>query len=198
MFTGIIQARGAIGQIEPIGGDVRLHIRTGTLSLDGVVLGDSIAVSGACLTVISLDSTGFAADVSNETLTCTTLGELGVEDPVNLERSLTPSSALGGHLVTGHIDGVATLVACAEDARSARYDFEVPRELSKYIAAKGSVCVDGISLTVNSVDENKFSVNVIPHTSEVTTLGGSETGKRVNIEIDLLARYVERILGDRS
>jgi riboflavin synthase len=198
MFTGIIQARGAIGQIEPIGGDVRLHIRTGTLSLDGVALGDSIAVSGACLTVISLDSTGFAADVSNETLTCTTLGDLAVEHPVNLERSLTPSSALGGHLVTGHVDGVATLVACAEDARSTRYDFEVPRELSKYIAAKGSVCVDGISLTVNNVDENKFSVNVIPHTSEVTTLGGSETGKRVNIEVDLLARYVERILGDRS
>jgi riboflavin synthase len=198
MFTGIIQARGAIGQIEPIGGDVRLHIRTGTLSLDGVALGDSIAVSGACLTVISLDSTGFAADVSNETLTCTTLGDLAVEHPVNLERSLTPSSALGGHLVTGHVDGVATLVACAEDARSTRYDFEVPRELSKYIAAKGSVCVDGISLTVNNVDETKFSVNVIPHTSEVTTLGGSETGKRVNIEVDLLARYVERILGDRS
>lgn len=188
---------GTIASLEPVGGDVRIRIAVGGLSLDGVAIGDSISVNGACLTAIELDENSFAADVSNETLDCTTLGKLDVGSKVNLERSLTPSSALGGHLVTGHVDGVAEVIARNEDARSTRFEFRVPTALSKYIAAKGSICVNGISLTVNTAEADQFSVNIIPHTAEQTTLGEAKIGSQVNIEIDLLARYVERLLGER-
>ena len=194
MFTGIVQAKGYIAALEPRGGDVRVRISTGDLSLEGVAIGDSISVSGACLTAVELDEEGFAADVSNETLECTKLGELETGSPVNLERSLTPHTALGGHLVTGHIDGVGEVVAKTEDARSTRFEFEVPQDLKQYIAAKGSVCIDGVSLTVNTVEDSRFAVNIIPHTAEMTTLGTTPVGGHVNIEVDLLARYVERLL----
>ena len=194
MFTGIVQAVGRIAALEPRGGDVRLRVETASLPLDGVRIGDSISVSGACLTAVEIDGEGFAADVSNETLECTKLGHLEAGSSVNLECSLTPHTALGGHLVTGHVDGLGSVINKVEDARSTRFEFEVPDDLKKYIAAKGSVCVDGVSLTVNSVEDTRFSVNIIPHTAEVTTLGSTPVGGQVNIEVDLLARYVERLL----
>jgi len=197
MFTGIVQAQGRVAEVEPVGGDVRLRIHTGNLPIDNVEIGDSIAVSGACLTAVAIGAHEFTADVSTETLDCTKLGDLAVGSPVNLELSLTPNTALGGHLVTGHVDGLGEVVAREEDARSMRFDFEVPRELAKYIAAKGSVCIDGISLTVNNVEDTRFSVNIIPHTADVTTLGATGVGDRVNVEVDLLARYVERLMTAR-
>lgn len=194
MFTGIVQAQGRVNAIEPLGGDVRLRIHTGDLPIDTVRIGDSIAVSGACLTAVALGVHEFSADVSTETLACTKLGDLAVGAPVNLELSCTPDTALGGHIVAGHVDGLGKVVAREEDARSMRFDFEVVPELAKYVAAKGSVCVDGISLTVNQVDDTRFSVNIIPHTAAVTTLGAAVVGDQVNVEVDLLARYVERLM----
>jgi len=195
MFTGIVQAQGSVVAVEPLGGDVRLRVDAGSLSLAGVAVGESIAVAGACLTVTELDTPVFAADVSRETLACTTLGRLGPGAAVNLERSLTPSSPLGGHIVTGHVDGIGTVVTRQRDARSVRLRFEVPSPISRYIAAKGSVCVDGVSLTVNEVEGRAFGVNVIPHTASVTTIGTLAEGDAVNVEVDLMARYAERLLG---
>lgn len=198
MFTGIVQAIGEIARIEPCNGDVRLTIDTKILDMADVAVGDSICVSGVCLTVVESDDDAFAADVSVETLTCTTLGMLKSGSCVNLEKSLRLADRLGGHLVCGHVDGVGRVVAVEPDARSQRWTFEVPASLSRYIAAKGSVCIDGVSLTVNEVEASRFGVNLIPHTLEVTTFRDKHAGDAVNIEVDLIARYVERLFTSRD
>ncbi|EQD41105.1 riboflavin synthase, alpha subunit [mine drainage metagenome] len=197
MFTGIIQAIGTLARSEPCGGDLRLHIDCGALDLAGVARGDSIAVSGACLTAIELGAQRFAADVSRETLACTTLGALRAGDAVNLEKALRVGDALNGHLVAGHVDGVGHVLEVRADARSQRWRFAAPAELARYIASKGSICIDGVSLTVNEVDGASFGVNLIPHTVAMTTFGQRRPGAAVNLEVDLLARYVERMLGAR-
>ena len=196
MFTGIIKAKGSIGAIEKRGGDVRLRVTTPDLPWSEYEIGDSIAVNGVCLTAVRLLDNGFDTDVSVETLDVTTLKQLAVGDAVNLEPALRVGDALGGHLVSGHVDGIGRMTARADDARSIRMTFEVPGELSRYIAKKGSVCVDGVSLTINEVSGNTFGLNIIPHTAEVTTMGAYEAGTAVNIEVDLLARYIERMLGN--
>ncbi len=194
MFTGIVQDLGRVQLIEPRGGDVRLVIEVDRLDLGGIRIGDSICVQGCCLTATELPGRGFAADVSRETLSLTTLGDFRPGTRVNLEPSLKAGDALGGHLVSGHVDGVATVTDVSEDARSRRIRIRVPHDLSRYIARKGSVAVDGVSLTVNDVDGDLFGVNIIPHTQAVTTLGSLAPGARVNLEIDQVARYVERLL----
>jgi riboflavin synthase len=193
MFTGIVQAVGEVRAIAPRGGDVELLIAVGGLSLAGVAIGDSISVSGCCLTVTRLTPDAFAADASIETLQVTTLGRWQVGQRVNLERALRAGDPLGGHYVSGHVDAIATVAAVAADARSVRMDFEVPAPLARYIARKGSVCLDGVSLTVNDVTRNRFGVNLIPHTLEVTTLGACQPGTQVNVEVDIIARYLERL-----
>jgi riboflavin synthase len=199
MFTGIIQAVGKIAAIEPKGGDVRLRIDAGGLGMGDVGLGDSVAVSGVCLTAIDCAPAGFAADVSGETLARTTLGSLRAGDRVNLEKALTPSSRLGGHLVSGHVDGIGEVLARASEARSVRLRLRAPAELAKYIATKGSICVDGVSLTVNAVQGAEFELNIVPHTLTATTLDAAVPGYRVNLEVDLIARYLERLLlGERA
>jgi riboflavin synthase len=194
MFTGIIEAVGGIAQIERSGGDVRLHVDAGSLGLDDVKLGDSISVSGVCLTAIGIEGVVFLVDVSVETLARTTLGALRAGDPVNLEKAMRLSDRLGGHLVAGHIDGVGRVVSIEPDARSQRWLFGVPPALARYLAPKGSICIDGVSLTVNEVDGARFGVNLIPHTIDVTTFKARRAGDAVNIEVDLLARYVEQLL----
>ena len=193
MFTGIVQSVGRVARFEQRGGDVRLSIAANDLGLDDVAIGDSICVSGVCLTAIALDGTTFVADVSVETLSCTTLGALKTGACVNLEKSLRLMDRLGGHLVSGHVDGIGKVASMTPDARSQRWMFELPPALARYVAAKGSVCVDGVSLTVNEVEGNCFGVNLIPHTIEVTTLRDKQVGDSVNIEVDLIARYVERL-----
>ena len=194
MFTGIIQCVGRIARLEPRGGDVRLHVDTADLDLTDVQLGDSIAVSGVCLTAVTLEARGFGADVSNETLSLTSLGKLKAGDPVNLEKALRLADRLGGHMVSGHVDGLGKVVSITPDARSQRWTFEVPANLSRYIAAKGSVCIDGTSLTVNEVSGHRFGVNLIPHTVEHTAFHARRVGDAVNIEVDVVARYIERLL----
>lgn len=194
MFTGIIQAIGKIAALEPKGADLRVRIATGKLDLGDVRLGDSIAVNGVCLTAVELPGDGFWADVSGETLARTTLGELRVGQAVNLEKALTPTTRLGGHLVSGHVDGIGTVVRRWEDGRSVRFRVRAPDELAKYIAQKGSICVDGISLTVNAVEGAEFELNIVPHTLQETTMGGYAAGTRVNLEVDIIARYLERLL----
>jgi riboflavin synthase len=199
MFTGIIQALGKVQELSRHGTEARLRIATGKLDLGAVSVGDSIAVSGVCLTAVALHKEGFSADVSAETLGCTTLAAMQVGDRVNLEKALTLATPLGGHLVSGHVDGVAEVKMRAQAGQSVRYVVEVPRSLAKYIAAKGSVCVDGVSLTVNSVQGRAFEVNIVPHTLQETTLGALAVGDRVNVEVDLMARYAERLLlNDRA
>ena len=193
MFTGIVQAMGAIVRVEARGGDTRLVIDTRALDTSDVAIGDSICVSGVCLTAVAIDAAGFAADVSAETLSCTVFATLKSGDCVNLEKSLRLADRLGGHLVSGHVDGVGRVAAIEPDARSQRWTFEVPAELSRYIAAKGSICIDGVSLTVNEVASNRFGVNLIPHTIGATTFQHKRVGDPVNIEVDLIARYVERL-----
>lgn len=193
MFTGIVQAMGQLAGVEDRDGDLRLKFATGKLDLANLELGDSIAVNGACLTAIMTTEAKFAADVSRETLAQTTLGDLRVSSPVNLERSLTLSASLGGHLVSGHVDGVGVLIAREPDARSTRMEFELPAQLARYVARKGSITVDGTSLTVNDVNDNRFCVNIVPHTLERTIMGEYDVGSRVNIEVDLIARYLERL-----
>jgi len=193
MFTGIVQAIGTVARIEQRGGDTRLRIESSALGFGDVAIGDSICVAGVCLTAVELDDQAFAADVSIETLSCTTLGALQSGNCVNLEKSLRLADRLGGHLVSGHVDGVGKVLAVEADARSQRWSFEVPPALARYIAAKGSVCIDGVSLTVNEVAGNRFGVNLIPHTIEVTTFHDRRVGAAVNIEVDLIARYVERL-----
>ena len=196
MFTGIVQDVGRVQVIEPRGGDVRMVIELDRLDASGIRIGDSICVQGCCLTATELPGRTFAADVSRETLNLTTLGEFRPGTPVNLEPSLKAGDALGGHLVSGHVDGVATVTAISGDARSQRLKISVPSHLARYIARKGSVAVDGVSLTVNEVEGDEFGVNLIPHTQAVTTLGRLAVGSRVNLEIDQVARYVERLLGE--
>jgi len=199
MFTGIIQSVGEIRRLEPRGGDLRLTIGTGKLPLTGASLGDSIAVNGVCLTAVSLAADAFVADVSRETLSHTTLGDLGPGSPVNLEPALTLSTPLGGHLVSGHVDGVGQVLDRSEDARSWRLSIAAPAELARYIAHKGSICVDGVSLTVNAVDGACFDLNIVPHTIAQTIIARYQTGTRVNLEVDLIARYLERLLlGERA
>jgi len=195
MFTGIIEGVGRIAALEPRGGDVRLRVEVGTLPFDAVQLGESIAVNGVCLTVVEFDAFSFAADASNETLSLTTLGRLQVGAPVNLERAMRPTDRLGGHLVSGHVDGVGRVLSIAEDARAQRWRFAAPVVLLKYIAKKGSICVDGASLTVNEVDAEGFEVALIPHTVSHTAFAQTRVDDAVNLEIDLVARYVERLLG---
>ncbi len=195
MFTGIVQSVGEVARIERRGGDVRLTIDTGGLELSGFAEGESIAVSGVCLTAVELGPHRFQADVSRETLSVTTLGGLSPGSAVNIEPSLAVGDRLGGHLVTGHVDCIGRLESRGEDARSVRLAFSLPRQYARYVARKGSVAVDGVSLTVNSVSAEGFEVNIIPHTASVTTLGGLGSGAEVNIEVDLMARYAERLIG---
>ncbi len=194
MFTGIIEAVGEIAAIEPRGGDVRIRVKSGKLPLQGVQLGDSICTSGVCLTVVELPGDGYWADVSNETLSLTTVGTWSTGTKVNLERALTPESRLGGHIVSGHVDGIGTVVERYEEGRSWRFLIEAPAELAKYIAHKGSICIDGTSLTVNSVSGNRFDLNIIPQTMAETVIGGYHVGTSINLEVDVIARYLERLL----
>ncbi len=199
MFTGIIQAIGRIEKLAQQGGDVRLTVDTGTLSLAEIGLGDSIAVNGVCLTAIELTGRGFVADVSQETLHKTSLGLLKPGSAVNLEKALTLNTPLGGHLVSGHVDGLGTLLSERNDGRSIRYEFSVPQQLAHYIAVKGSITIDGTSLTVNEVEGNRFGVNIVPHTRENTIFQHYQINTQVNIEVDIIARYLERLLtGQKS
>lgn len=199
MFTGIIQSVGEVRHLEPHRGDVRITIGTGKLPLSHAALGDSIAVNGVCLTAVILAEDAFAADVSRETLALTTLGELVPGSPVNLEPALTLATPLGGHLVSGHVDGVGRVLERQEDARSVRLRIKAPAGLARYIAHKGSICVDGVSLTVNLVDGACFELNIVPHTLDQTIIARYQAGTRVNLEVDLIARYLERLLlGDQA
>lgn len=199
MFTGIVQSVGKLVASENRSGDKRLRIHTNTLELGDVSLGDSIATNGVCLTVVGLPGDGFWADVSVETLNHTTLGGLQTGSAVNLEKALRASDRLGGHIVSGHVDGVGEVISIHNDARSVRYRMRAPATLAKYIAHKGSICVDGVSLTVNSVDGCDFDLNIVPHTQQQTVFGSYKTGSRVNLEVDVIARYLERLLlGDNA
>ncbi len=194
MFTGIIAAVGEVAELQQRGGDVRLRILTGKLDLSDVTQGDSIAVNGVCLTAVTLPGDGFAADVSRETLSLTSLAQLQSGSRVNLEKALTLGTRLGGHLVSGHVDGMGTILERHDDARSVRFTVEAPHALARYIAHKGSISVDGTSLTVNAVDGARFALNIVPHTLQETIMGGYQAGTRVNLEVDLVARYLERLL----
>jgi len=199
MFTGIIQAIGEVAALQHQGTDYRLRIRTGTLDLGDVQLGDSIAVNGVCLTAVALPGDGFWADVSGETLAHTSFAELRVGSRVNLEKALTPTSRLGGHLVSGHVDGVGEVLSRGSDGRSVRFRIQAPAALARYIAAKGSITIDGVSLTVNAVAGAEFELNIVPHTLQETTLADFAPGRKVNLEVDVIARYLERLLlGERA
>ena len=199
MFTGIVQTVGRIEErIEHGSGDISLVVATAAIDAADIAIGDSICVSGVCLTAVEVTPAGFRTDVSAESLARTTLGGLAAGSRVNLETALTPETRLGGHLVSGHVDGIAEVVARWDDARSVRFEFRVPEALARYIAEKGSVCVDGTSLTVNGVHGAVFDVNIVPHTLAATTLGDLGPGSTVNIEVDQIARYVERLLAYRE
>ena len=195
MFTGIIEGVGRLASIGTLGGDARLRVEAGSLPFEQVKLGESIAVNGVCLTVVAFNANGFEADASNETLSLTTLGALAPGAMLNLERAMRPSDRLGGHLVSGHVDGVGQVSGITPDARAQRWRFSAPKSLLRYIAKKGSICVDGVSLTINEVDAAGFEVALIPHTIAHTAFAGTAVGAAVNLEIDLVARYVERLLG---
>ncbi len=194
MFTGIIEAIGTIRALTPKGGDVRVQVATGKLDLSDVKLGDSIAVNGVCLTAVALPGGGFWAGVSRETLARTAFADLKPGSRVNLEKALTPTSRLGGHLVSGHVDGVGEIVAREDNARAVQFRVRAPRELARYIALKGSITVDGTSLTVNAVNGAEFELTIVPHTLAETIMADYRPGRRVNLEVDLLARYLERLL----
>ena len=199
MFTGIISAIGDITELEQRDGDVRLTIRTGNLSLVDVHLGDSIACNGACLTAVELTGEGFIADVSVETLNLTTIVNWQVGNRINLEKAMQASDRFGGHIVSGHVDGIGEVISLYEDARSWRFRIRAPRELAKYIAHKGSITVDGTSLTINKVEGAEFELNIVPHTMTHTVMGDYKVGTKVNLEMDLVARYLERLLlGDKA
>jgi len=199
MFTGIILAIGKIAAIDRRAGDCRLKIDTANLSLNNVLLGDSIAVNGVCLTAVELGEHFFYADVSNETLSRTILNTSTVGTSVNLELALTPSTRMGGHIVSGHVDGIGFVTEKKADGRSFRFTLKAPDNLAKYIAEKGSICINGISLTINEVKGASFSVNIVPYTMKDTTLGEAIVGTQVNLEVDLLARYMERLMqGDSA
>ena len=194
MFTGIVQSVGKIVVVEDIGGDARLRIAADALNLSDVRTGDSMAVNGVCLTVVELSGREFSADVSRETLGVTTLGMLEAGHWVNLEPSLTLGASLGGHLVSGHVDGVSRVLSMEPEARSTRIGFELPARLGRYVAKKGSVTIDGTSLTVNEVSDTELFVNIVPHTSDQTIMSGYSVGSQVNIEVDMIARYLERLI----
>ncbi len=194
MFTGIIEGLGSIVATHARGGDARLRVAAGSLPFDGLRMGESIAVNGVCLTVVGFDAASFEADASNETLSLTTLGSLEPGAVVNLERAMRPTDRLGGHLVSGHVDGLGRVLAIEDDARAQRWRFAAPQSLLKYVAKKGSICVDGVSLTVNEVDAQGFEVALIPHTVSHTAFAHTAVGDPVNLEIDLVARYVERLV----
>lgn len=194
MFTGIVQSTGRIESIETRGGDLRLRVHCPDLELGNASDGDSIAVNGVCLTAVEISSTGFSADASKETMALTTLGMARPGTRVNLEKALTLSTLLGGHLVTGHVDGRGTIRARRREARSFQFRFAVEENLARYIARKGSICIDGVSLTVNAVEGAEFEVNIVPHTLDVTTVDDWRVGGKVNLEVDLIARYTERLI----
>ncbi|HUP90742.1 MAG TPA: riboflavin synthase [Solimonas sp.] len=206
MFTGIIEAQGRLADVNDTGGDRRIAVEAPAAFLEGVALGDSIACNGVCLTVAQLGAGSFVADVSSETLGATNAARWIAGSPLNLEKALTPSKPLGGHMVSGHVDGVGRLLEQGDDARSRRLRFEAPAALARYIARKGSICIDGVSLTVNDVEASPrpaaagcvFGVNIVPHTLAHTTLGGLRSGDPVNLEVDLIARYLERLLESRT
>ena len=198
MFTGLVEGVGSLSAREARGGDARLRVDVGTLSFDSVELGESIAVNGACLTVVAFDGTSFEADTSNETLALTTLGGLPVGAALNLERAMRPHDRLGGHLVSGHVDGVGRVLRVEPDARAQRWTFAAPPALLRYIAQKGSICVDGVSLTVNAVDAAGFEVALVPHTIAHTAFAQTAVGDAVNLEVDPVARYVERLMQARE
>ena len=198
MFTGIVKAQGRITSIEPAHGGKRLSIAAEALAGFGLQVGDSVAVNGVCLTALNPQPTSFAADASPETLQLTSLGRLDSGAPVNLEPALKAGDALGGHMVSGHVDGMVVLVETTDTGDNRQMRFEAPAGLARYIAPKGSVTLDGVSLTVNRVDGNVFELNLIPHTVEMTTLGARSPGDRVNLEVDLIARYLERLLEERK
>ncbi len=194
MFTGIIETVGEIRDLTPCDGDLRVVVGCGDLNMGAVALGDSIAVNGICLTAVEFDTNSFTADVSSETVACTAVADLTVGSLVNLEMAILPTTRLGGHLVSGHVDGVGEIKRRWRDARSERFSIQAPDELAKYIAPKGSICVDGISLTVNVVNGSEFELNIVPHTLTATTMGNYQAGQKVNLEVDIIARYLERLL----
>jgi len=196
MFTGIVQCVGAVQAVEPRGGDALIRVEMAGISAARLALGASIAVNGVCLTVTARAGSVADFDVSRETLALTTLGGLAAGDPVNLEPALTLAEPLGGHLVSGHVDGIGEVLAMLPDARSTRMTLRVPAGLSRYVARKGSLCVDGVSLTVNAIDGDRAGVNLVPHTLQATIMGGYRPGTPVNIEVDLIARYLERLIAD--
>lgn len=198
MFTGLIQGVGRLRALEPRDGDIRIHIDTGSLPFHAVEMGESIAVNGVCLTVVGFDAASFSADVSTETLSLTTLGGLREGAALNLERALQPTERMGGHMVSGHVDGMGRVLDVQDDARAQRWRFSMPSALAKYVAKKGSICVDGVSLTVNAVDDTTFEVALVPHTVSHTAFADTEVGDAVNLEIDVVARYVERLLEQRD
>ncbi|MEO6264722.1 MAG: riboflavin synthase [Luteimonas sp.] len=198
MFTGLIEGVGSLATRDMRDGDARLRIAVDTLLFDDAQLGESIAVNGVCLTVVAFDREGFEADASNETLTLTTLGSLPIGAALNLERAMRPSDRLGGHLVSGHVDGVGRVLRVEPDARAQRWMFAAPQPLLRYIAQKGSICIDGVSLTVNAVDGAVFEVTLVPHTIAHTVFAHTVVGDAVNLEVDLVARYVERLLTARD
>lgn len=193
MFTGIILDVARIVRLTPFGQDLRATIGVNKLPLHEQQIGNSISVNGVCLTIVELQPDAFTVDVSGETLNCTTFGQLGEHSRVNLEPALTPTTALGGHLVSGHVDGVGEVTAIREEGRSIRFEFTAPQELARFIAVKGSIAIDGVSLTVNGVKNNRFDVNIIPHTMDETIFNDYKLGTRVNLEVDVIARYLERL-----
>ena len=193
MFTGIIEAVGKIEARSQEKGEWRLKFFTGDLDLSDVKIGDSIAVSGCCLTVVEKHATAFLADVSNETMRCTSLGTLEIGSAVNLEKAMLATDRFGGHIVSGHVDGVGHLIKVENEGQSIKMTFKIPSNLSKYVAAKGSICVDGTSLTVNETNDDYFAVNLIPHTQDETVSGSYQIGDSVNLEVDIIARYLERM-----
>lgn len=194
MFTGIIQAVGKIRDVEMHGVDARYVIGTGDLDMSDIRAGDSIACQGVCLTAVGTGDDFYIADVSGETLSRTTFSQLKVNSEVNLEKSVTPNTQLGGHLVSGHIDGTGRVLERFSDGRSERYVIGAPAVLCRYIARKGSIAVDGISLTVNDIKDRQFNLNIVPHTLQVTTIGHVQPGGDVNLEVDIVARYIERLM----
>lgn len=198
MFTGIIEAIGTIALIKDIGSDKRFVINTLSLDLSDVKLGDSISVNGVCLSVVDLQGEELSADISIETLSCTTFSEVVQGDRVNLEKALQLSSRLSGHMVSGHVDGKGIIQKKYADASSERFEIKYPTELGKYICKKGSICVDGVSLTINEVNESVFTVNIIPHTKEETIFSEYTEGRQVNLEIDIVARYMESLIKDKN
>jgi len=198
VFTGIIEAVGRITRITDAGEDVSFVIDPGDLAMADTAAGDSICVNGVCLTVTAFSGNSFTSDLSAETLSCTSLGKLRVNDRVNLERAMRLGDRLGGHLVSGHVDGIGTVSGCSLEGRSTRFTISFPDSLGGYICRKGSVCVDGVSLTVNEVSEQDFSVNIIPHTVQNTIFSGYRPGDSVNLEVDIIARYLERLLEQRK